>query len=68
MNGAVKISWGASVPGREATGLTVFGDAIAYFEGMSKQGRVHGHREYFSVAGGFGGFMMIDGELDELMK
>lgn len=68
MNGAIRISWGASVAGREATGLDVFGRAIAHFEGMAKQGRVHGHHEYFSVTGRTGGFMLIEGELDELMK
>ena len=68
MNGAVIISWGSGIPGREASGLDVFGKAVAHFEGMSKVGRIHGHREYFSVTGNAGGFMMLDGELDELMK
>jgi hypothetical protein len=68
MNGAVLISWGAGIPGREATGLDVFGKTVAHFEGLSKMGRIHGHREYFSVTGRGGGFMMLDGELGELMK
>ena len=68
MNGALMIRWGASIPGREGTSLDVFGSAINRFETLAKQGRIHGHREYFSVAGDFFGFMLIEGELDELMK
>ena len=70
MNGAVLIRWGASIPSREAAGLDVFGKAVARFEELAKSGRVHGHREYFSVTGRNGGFMMIDVETGtkELMK
>ena len=68
MNGAVKISWGVSIPGREATGLDVFGRTVQRFEQLAKEGRVHGHHEYFSITGPSSGFMMIEGELDELMK
>jgi hypothetical protein len=68
MNGAVLIRWGASIPSREAAGLDVFGKTVARFEELTKSGRVHGHQEYFSVTGRNGGFMMIDGELDELVK
>ena len=68
MNGAIMVRWGASIPGREASGLDVFGKAIAYFEGMAKSGRVHSHHEYLSVTGDTGGFMMVEGDLDELMK
>ena len=68
MNGAILIRWGASIPGREAAGLDVFGKTVVHFEGLAKSGRVHGHQEYFSITGRNGGFMMIDGELNELMK
>ena len=44
MNGAIVIRWGASVPGREGKSLEVFGQAIERFEGLTKTGRVHGHR------------------------
>jgi hypothetical protein len=67
MNGAVVIRWGASIPGREAKGLEVFGGAVTRFEGLTKQGRVHAHREYFSLTGRDGGFMLIEGELRELL-
>ena len=68
MNGAITIRWGASIRGRELSGLDVFGKAIAYFEGMAKSGRVHGHHEFLSVTGNPGGFMMAWGDLDEIMK
>lgn len=68
MNGALLIRWGENIPGREAKGLEVFGKAVARFEGYAKQGRVHGHREYFGVTGRQGGFMIADGEVDELLK
>lgn len=68
MNGAIVIRWGASIPGREASGLDVFGKAISHFEGLAKSGRVHSHHEYLSVTGDTGGFMMVEGDLDELMK
>lgn len=68
MNGAVIIRWGQGVPGREAKGLEVFGQAVGHFEGLAKQGRIHGHREFFAVTGADGGFMIVDGELEELAK
>jgi hypothetical protein len=68
MNGAVLIRWGANIPGREAVGLDVFGQAVGRFEQLTKEGRVHGHREFFSVTGRDGGFMLVDGDLAELMR
>jgi hypothetical protein len=67
MNGATVIRWGASVPGREAKGLDVFGNAVAHFEGLLKAGRIHSHKEFFSVTGRDGGFMIVEGELSELL-
>ena len=68
MNGATVIRWGASVPGREAKGLEVFGKAIEYFEGLSKKGRIHGHREYIALTGEAGGFMLLEGDTKELVS
>lgn len=68
MNGAIHISWKASVPGREAKSIEVFGAALERFEGLLKQGRIHSHEEYFAVTGAEGGFMIVRGELDELLK
>ena len=68
MNGATVIRWGAAVPGREAKGLEVFGKAIEFFEGLSKTGRIHGHREYIALTGSVGGFMLVEGESKELLS
>ena len=67
MNGAIKISWKASVAGRETKGLEVFGSAVERFEGLAKQGRIHAHQEYFAITGSDGGFMLVTGELAELL-
>jgi hypothetical protein len=67
MNGATVIRWGAGIPGREAKGLEVFGKAIEFFEGLSKQGRIQGHREYIALTGADGGFMLVEGETRELL-
>lgn len=71
MQGALMISWGTPVRGREAQGLGSFGKALGYFEELTKEGRVHGHREYFCLTGNSArrsGFMIVDGELEELQK
>jgi hypothetical protein len=68
MHGAIMIRWGKSIPGREAASLAVFGSAINRYETLSKQGRINGHREYFSITGRDGGFALIEGEVDELTK
>ena len=67
MNGATVIRWGASIPGREAKGLEIFGKAIEHFEGLSKTGRIHGHREYIALTGTAGGFMLLEGDTKELL-
>jgi hypothetical protein len=68
MNGALMIRWGQSIPGREAASLDVFGSVINWFESLAKGGRIHSHHEYFSVTGRFGGFAILEGELEELTK
>jgi hypothetical protein len=66
--GAVVIRWGAGIPGREAKGLEVFGAAVERFEQFAKAGRIHAHKEYFGLTGRAGGFMIVEGEIDELQK
>src|SRR4051812_37052738 len=68
MTGAVVIRWGANIPGREAKSLEVFGKAIERFEGLAKQNRIHSHREYIALTGRLGGFMIIEGEVEELQR
>jgi hypothetical protein len=66
--GAVVIRWGANIPGREAKGLEVFGAAIERFEQYAKAGRIHSHKEFIALTGRSGGFMLAEGEVDELQK
>ena len=66
MMGAVVIRWGASIPVREGKGLEVLSSAVMRFEELRKDGRIQAHREYFSLTGGEGGFMLIEGEVAEL--
>ena len=68
MNGAVMIRWGTSIPGRENVSLDVFGAAITRFETLTKEGRIHGHREFLSLTGRDGGFALLEGEVEELTK
>jgi len=68
MNGAIMIRWGTSIPGRENASLDVFSGAINRFETLTKEGRIHGHREYISLTGRDGGFALLEGEVDELTK
>lgn len=67
MNGAIVIRWAASIPGREAKGLEVFGAAVERFEALGKAGRIHAHKEYFALTGADGGFMLIEGPINELL-
>jgi hypothetical protein len=68
MTGAVLVRWGAPIPGRETKGLEVFGKAIERFEQLAKKGRIHAHNEYISLTGTVGGFMLIQGDVEELQK
>lgn len=65
--GAIVISWGAGIPGRETKALEVFGSAIEMAAGFEKAGRIYGHREYVSTSRS-GGMMLLDGEWEELQK
>jgi hypothetical protein len=68
MTGAVLVRWGANIPGRESKGLEVFGKSIERFEQLAKQGRIHSHTEYIALTGDSGGFMLVQGEIEELQK
>lgn len=68
MNGAIVARWGATIPGREAKSLEVFGKSLERFEGLAKAGRITSHHEYISLTGSNGGFMIADGEVGELQK
>ncbi len=68
MQGAVVIRWEAAIPGREAEGLEIFGQAGGALRGFAKQGHISAHRECFAVSGANGGFMLVERELKELTR
>ncbi|MHB8511711.1 MAG: hypothetical protein ACYDCC_05975 [Actinomycetota bacterium] len=71
MTGAIFVSWGQPVRGRESKGLEVFGEALQYWTAQAKQGRIHGHKEYFAVTGNsshLAGVEVIEGEVEELQR
>jgi hypothetical protein len=70
-NGAIIITWGNPVRGREMQSLDVFGRSLAYWDEKAKEGRIHGHHEYFALTGNATqrqGTMVIEGDLDELAR
>lgn len=69
--GAIVVSWGAAVRGREVKALEVFGSALVMMEELTKEGRIHSHKEYFNVTGNasrFAGFQLIEGNIEELQR
>jgi hypothetical protein len=67
MNGALLITWGAVVRGREAKALEVFQGVQAYWDEQAKEGKIHDHRSYFNLVGKSGGMTVVNGELDSLL-
>ena len=70
-NGAIIITWGNPVRGREMQSLDVFGRSLAYWDEQAKEGRIHAHHEYFAISGNAtqrAGTMVIEGDLDELAR
>ncbi|MBV8236782.1 MAG: hypothetical protein JO075_13875 [Acidimicrobiia bacterium] len=70
-NGAIIITWGNPVRGREMQSLDVFGRALAYWDEQAKEGRIHGHHEYFALTGNATqrqGTMVVEGDLDQLVQ
>ena len=37
-------------------------------EELAKEGRIHSHKEFFALTGREGGFMIIEGEVEELLR
>lgn len=48
MRGAVVISWGNLVRGREKMDLEVFGKSIAYADELAKEGKIASHQEFLA--------------------
>ncbi|MDW5598222.1 hypothetical protein VSS74_27945 [Conexibacter stalactiti] len=61
------VTWGRTVPGREARALEVFNDAVAYYTGLREEGRI----ERFDLViltpnGTEGGMMLLHGSHTQL--
>ena len=66
--GAIVITWGEGRPGVSgAQGMGVFGDALAYYDGLAKQGRISGYRVYGSTSRE-AGMLVVEGDVGELAK
>ena len=65
---ALFIGWGPVIPGREQTSLQVFGEGVAYWQGLQAQGVI----ERFEVVtlephgGDLAGFVVLHGEREKL--
>ena len=68
MTGAILIKWTSVVHGREAKALEVFAQSQAHWDELAKEGRIHDHTAYFNLIGEGGGFVLVTGELEELVK
>ena len=67
--GALVLTWGSPVRGREMKALEVFGESLTYYDSLAKAGQIHGIRTYLATTGDLselGGMFVIDGELEQL--
>jgi len=65
--GAIVINWGEGRPEVGPKGLEVFANALGYYDGLLKQGRITGYRVYASTTHAEG-TLVIEGDLAELAK
>jgi hypothetical protein len=47
--------------------MEVFGEALGFYDGLAKQGRITGYRVYGSTSRA-AGMLIVEGEVDELAK
>lgn len=66
MNGAIVHTWEGTVPGREVKGLEVLGGALAYYDELAKEGRIHGYSTFVKAGGSPNGMIVITGDIEEL--
>jgi hypothetical protein len=63
----VFVGWGAPVTGREAKGLEVFGEAVAFYGGCQEAGEIESFETVFLSPHGNGlaGFFLLRGSSDQ---
>jgi hypothetical protein len=61
------VGWGAPVRGREAKGLDVFAEAIAFYGGCQEAGEIEGFETVLLAphGGGLAGFFLIGGTSEQ---
>ena len=62
------IGWGDPVTGREATGLEVFGEALAYYAKAEQDGRIESHETVLLAphGGELAGFILARGSTEQM--
>jgi hypothetical protein len=68
MEGAILITWGGLVPGREELAWQVMGNAWEYFKRLQEEGRISSFRVWGALTGGLGAMALVEGELEELFR
>jgi hypothetical protein len=64
---ALFVGWGAPVRGREAKGLDVFGEAVAFYGGCQQAGEIESVETVFLAphGGGLAGFFLLRGSTEQ---
>jgi hypothetical protein len=62
------VGWGDPITGREAKGLEVFGEALAYYAKAEQEGRIESHETVLLAphGGDLAGFILVRGSQDQL--
>jgi hypothetical protein len=65
---ALFIGWGENVPGREAKGIEVFGEALAYYGSLQESGSIEGFDVVLLAphGGDLAGFLLVKGSDEQL--
>lgn len=67
-SGVLFIGWGPGVPGREQKALQVFGEAVAYWTGLQRQGVIDSFEpvQLEPHGGELAGFALLRGDMERL--
>jgi formylmethanofuran dehydrogenase subunit C len=68
VNGAIVHTWTGTKTGREVKALEVLGRAVAYYDELAKEGRIHAHQEFFAAGAEISGIIVITGDVEELRR
>jgi hypothetical protein len=66
--GAIAVSWGAVIPGREVKMFETFGKIMAFVEGLREAGRIEQVLMFAPVAGATRDTLLLLGQTDELTR